>query len=330
MKKNQKDILLQDWLDTWYEIYAKPFVKKSTLVSYECYIRLHIKSYIGNIKLCDFNTMTFQRFFNQQFQNGSCKGTALSPKTIYNLRMMLHEAIGDAVKNDLMKCNYIEYVKLPKLQKEDQRVLTKKEQAKLLTTLKASDDPFAFGVFFCLATGIRLGELCGLRWSDFSEHNGKVTVHIQRTLNRIPDLEKGTGTIINISAPKTKAANRIIPLNQTVVEFLKKHWMKQTELLGKEYATGDHYVLSRIPNKPVEPKFMQMRFKRFLCESHITDANFHALRHTFATRALEANVDYKTLSVLLGHANVTTTMNLYQHILLDQKIVAMEKILQQF
>jgi integrase len=175
-----------------------------------------------------------------------------------------------------------------------------------------------------------LGELCGLRWSDFSEHNGKVTVHIQRTLNRIPDLEKGTGTIINISAPKTKAANRIIPLNQTVVEFLKKHWMKQTELLGKEYATGDHYVLSRIPNKPVEPKFMQMRFKRFLCESHITDANFHALRHTFATRALEANVDYKTLSVLLGHANVTTTMNLYQHILLDQKIVAMEKILQQF
>ena len=140
MKKNQKDILLQDWLDTWYEIYAKPFVKKSTLVSYECYIRLHIKPYIGNIKLCDFNTMTFQRFFNQQFQNGSCKGTALSPKTIYNLRMMLHEAIGDAVKNDLMKCNYIEYVKLPKLQKEDQRVLTKKEQAKLLTTLKASDD----------------------------------------------------------------------------------------------------------------------------------------------------------------------------------------------
>ena len=106
--------------------------------------------------------------------------------------------------------------------------------------------------------------------------------------------------------------------------------MKQTELLGKEYATGNHYVLSRIPNKPVEPKFMQMRFKRFLCESHITDANFHALRHTFATRALEANVDYKTLSVLLGHANVTTTMNLYQHILLDQKIVAMEKILQQF
>ena len=100
-------------------------------------------------------------------------------------------------------------------------------------------------------------------------------------------LEKGTGTIINISAPKTKAANRIIPLNQTVVEFLKKHWMKQTELLGKEYATGDHYVLSRIPNKPVEPKFMQMRFKRFLCESHITDANFHALRHTFATRALK-------------------------------------------
>ena len=67
MKKNQKDILLQDWLDTWYEIYAKPFVKKSTLVSYECYIRLHIKPYIGNIKLCDFNTMTFQRFFAMMF-----------------------------------------------------------------------------------------------------------------------------------------------------------------------------------------------------------------------------------------------------------------------
>lgn len=329
--KISKTMFLKDWLDIWYETYAKPFVKNSTLVSYECYIRRHIKPYIGNIRLCDLNTITFQQFFNLQAADGNCRtdgNSTLSPKTLLNLRMMLHEAIADAVKNQLMSCNYVEYVKMPKQQHVERRVLTQSEQARLIQTLKASDDPFAFGVFLCLATGIRVGELCGLYWSDFTISESISTVQIQRTLGRLPNLETGKGTIIHISPPKSAASKRSIPLDSCTLQFLERYQTQQAELLGMEYTTGNHFLISRIPGKPVEPKFMQTKFKKFLHAAYIPDANFHALRHTFATRALECNVDYKTLSTLLGHANVTVTMNLYQHVLIQQKQNAICKIAQ--
>lgn len=328
-----ENILLQDWIDIWYETYAKPFVKKSTLVSYECYIRRHIKPAIGKLKLCDLNAFVFQRFFNEQYECGNCrKGSPanLSPKTLLNMRMMLHEAISDAVNNNLIVCNYVEHVKMPKQHRQERRVLTHTEQSRLLTTLKASDDPFAFGVFLCLTTGIRIGELCGLYWSDFVLVNNLTVLKIRRTLNRIPDLERGRGTIINVSEPKSTAAKREIPLHDTILDKLRFHRMQQSELVGNEYVYGDCFVFSRIPGKPVEPKFMQKRFNRLLKDADVQNVSFHALRHTFATRALECNIDYKTLSVLLGHADVTTTMNLYQHVLIEQKQNAMSKIMQQF
>ena len=330
MEEIRKDMLLKDWLDIWYETYAIPFVKKSTQVSYECYIRLHIKPHIGDIRLCDLNAIVLQQFFNYQYERGSCKGTTLSPKTLLNMRMMIHEAIGEAVKNNLIDCNYVEYVKLPKQQKEERRVLTHDEQTRLLNTLKASDDPFAFGVFLCLTTGIRIGELCGLYWSDFKTSGNLTTMRIKRTLNRIPNLKSGKGTIINISAPKSQAALREIPLEEGILQFLEQYRLKQLALIGAHHTYGDQFVLSRIPGQPIEPKFMQNRFKKFLKDASISDASFHSLRHTFATRALECGIDYKTLSVLLGHADVTTTMNLYQHVLIEQKKDAMRKIMQQF
>lgn len=330
MKEINKNMDLKEWLKIWYETYAKPFVKKSTLASYECYIRLHINPYIGDLKLNDLNAIVLQNFFNQQYENGSYKGDGLSPKTLSNLRMMLHESIGEAVKNQLIDCNYVEYVKMPKQQKIERRVLTTSEQSRLLATLKASDDPFAFGIFLCLATGIRVGELCGLFWSDFKISQSSVILKINRTLNRIPNLETGKGTIINISEPKSLTSKREIPIQEPITEFLNDYRNQQNEILGKHCTQGDQFVFCRIAGKPVEPKFIQTRFKKFLKDADIADANLHALRHTFATRALECGIDYKTLSVLLGHSDVTTTMNLYQHVLIEQKKNAMQKILKQF
>ncbi len=292
-----------------------------------CYIRRHINPIIGNLKLSDLNAITLQNFFNQQYSSGSASGTALAPKTIINMRMMLHEALGDAMKNDLITCNYVEAVKLPKNPKKEMRVLDNAEQARLVETLKASNDRFAFGIFLCLATGIRLGELCGLQWDDISITDSISTLRIARTVGRIPDLQAGKGTKLHISSPKSEAANRIIPLNDVILKYLEHYRMQLCAALGEQYSIGSNYIMSCKAGKPVEPKYMQEKFKSFLKASDIEDANFHALRHTFATRALEKNVDFKTLSVILGHANVTTTMNLYQHVLLEQKKSAMDKIL---
>lgn len=325
--KLSKNMLVRDWLKIWYETYAVPFVKESTQVSYECYIRRHINPIIGNLKLSDLNAITLQDFFNQQYTSGSAAGTSLAPKTIINMRMMLHEALGDAMKNDLIACNYVEAVKLPKNTRKEMRVLDNAEQARLVATLKASDDRFAFGIFLCLATGIRLGELCGLQWDDITITDSISTLRIARTVGRIPDLQTGQGTKLHISSPKSDAANRIIPLNDIILKHLKHYRMQLCAALGEQYGTGSNYIMSCKAGKPVEPKYMQVKFKSFLQASDIKDANFHALRHTFATRALEKNVDFKTLSAILGHANVTTTMNLYQHVLLEQKKSAMDKIL---
>lgn len=326
-RKLTKNMVLKDWLQIWYETYAVPFVKESTQVSYECYIRRHINPAIGNMMLSELNALTLQEFFNQQYQHGSSTGSSLSPKTIINMRMMLHEALGDAMKNDLIACNYVEAVKLPKNPKKEMRVLDNAEQAKLVATLKASDDRFAFGVFLCLATGIRLGELCGLQWDDITITDSISTLRIARTVGRIPDLQAGKGTKLHISSPKSEAANRIIPLNNVILKHLEYYRMQLCTVLGEQYSTGSNYIMSCKAGKPVEPKYMQEKFKTFLKASGIKDANFHSLRHTFATRALERNVDFKTLSAILGHANVTTTMNLYQHVLLEQKKSAMDKIL---
>ncbi|MBQ8777734.1 MAG: site-specific integrase [Treponema sp.] len=331
MKLN-REMSLKNWLNIWYETYAKPFVKHSTLVSYEGYIRKHINPHIGDIPLCDLNAIILQDFFNQQYKNGNCrKGdkSGLSPKTLLNIRIMLHEVIADAMKNNLIDYNYIECVKIPKKEKVERRVLTRKEQSQLITTLNNSNDPFAFGIFLSLMTGIRAGELYGLYWSDFKTASENLTImQIRRTLGRYPNLDKTTPkkTIITITSPKSNSGNRDIPLQKNILSFLSKYYNMQNNIIGKKYTQGNQFVFSRISGKPIEPKFIQEKFKKFLNESNIPDTNFHTLRHTFATRALECGVDFKTLSVILGHADVITTMNLYQHVSIEQKQNAMEKM----
>lgn len=324
------EMTLAEWLDTWYKLYAAPYLKTATLVSYDCYINKHIKPYLGDIKLSELNGLILQKFFNDKYQSGRLdKNGGLSKKTVLNIRQMLHAALKKALENDLIAKNYVEHVRLHKVTATEMRVLTIDEQNRLLAVLNQHPNEYAIGVFLCLSTGIRVGEVCALRWSNV-DYLRKV-IKIRQTLQRLPNLNTNANqkTVIVINSPKSEKSIRDIFINDMLLEKLNTHREYIATRFGSQCTTEDQFILTRQVNKPVEPRTMQDAFKRFLKLAGIDEVNFHTLRHTFATRALESGIDYKTLSTILGHADITTTMNRYAHVLDDTKKAAMDKILSQ-
>lgn len=324
------EMTLAEWLDLWYELYVKPFVKESTLVSYECYINKHIKPTIGSMKLTALNGIILQEFFNEKYKSGRLDKTGgLASKTVLNIRQMLHAALKSALDNDLIPKNYVEQVKLHRLRTPETRVLTLDEQARLINILETFPDEYSIGVLLCLSTGIRIGEMCALKWCCI-DYNKKV-IKIRQTLQRLPNLDPQINkkTVIVINTPKSDKSVRDIFVNDMLLNKLTIHREYISKKFGCRCTSDDQYVITHKYNKPVEPRTMQDAFKRYLKRADIEQVNFHALRHTFATRALENGIDYKTLSSILGHADVSTTMNRYAHALDDTKKAAMDIILSQ-
>lgn len=312
---------VNQWLEEWYRTYAMPNIKHSTAISYECYIRKHISPALGDMKMQDIDLGVLQMFFNDIKQT-------LSPKTISNIRMMLHAAFRYACLYDLISKNYIEYVIIPPVRKQNIRVFTRAEQQQLICTLQSSPEKSAFGVFLCLTTGIRVGELCALQWQDIDLDSG--ILHISKTAQRLMKLNyngNGNKTEIVIGEPKSQASRRDIPMGKPLVDAFLLYKHRKEKECGKAFLSPTAFILSNKRRTPIEPRTMQDVFHRILAAAKIANASFHTLRHTFATRALEAGVDFKTLSVLLGHADIYVTMNRYAHVLDEQKRNAMHEIM---
>ncbi len=206
-------------------------------------------------------------------------------------------------------------VKLPRIESSAINVFTMKEQRLIEYAAITSEDKRAFGILFCFYTGIRLGELCALRWNDIDLEAG--TVSITRTLSRVRDLEnKDRKTALHFGSPKSRKSLRTIPLPAFLLSLLKE----KRSLVPNETC----YLLSGKPI-PLDPRSFQKLFKRVLKAAGLPDRKFHTIRHTFATRALEMGVDIKTLSEILGHSNVSVTLNVYAHSLMEHKKTAIEK-----
>lgn len=160
-------ITVGEWMDRWLEKYAKPTVKLSTYCSYEQLIRSHVKPQIGSRYISTLSGEDLQDFFNERRDQGNLRRKGgLSTKTLTNLRNMMHLAFGQAVKNKLLAENLAEGVRLPKAEKHEMRVLDREEQTRLILAARRTPEPAAFGIIFDLFTGLRLGELCGLRWEN--------------------------------------------------------------------------------------------------------------------------------------------------------------------
>lgn len=318
------DMTLTEWMEYWFEIYAKRTVKQSTAVSYYGYINGHIVPQIGMYKLSELNTDIFQKFFNIQCDSGNLKGGGLSPKTLSNISHMINKSMKKALELELIEKNYAEFIELPRQEIPEMRVLTVYEQGLLMEELGRSKERLAFGVYLSLTLGIRLGEVLGLRWSDIDIKNG--IIHIRRTVNRLPTIDGSNKTELVVGTPKSKKSVRDIPINNELCGEIMLYYTKISRILRKQLHNED-YVLQSAYGGPAEPKTLQETFKRITKAAGIEDANFHSLRHTFATRAVEKGVDVKTLSVILGHASVNFTLDRYAHVLDKQKRKTMELLL---
>lgn len=243
-----------------------------------------------------------QEFVLQKLNGG------LSIKTVKDILIVLKMVMKFGVKDEWT--NYCEWdIKYPTTETNKEiEVLTVAHHKKILDFIKQNFTFRNLGIYISLTTGLRIGEICGLKWSDINTDNGTITVN--RAIERIYIVEgerKHTELVIN--TPKTKNSCREIPMNKELLAMVKPL---------KKVVNTDFYVLTN-EEKPTEPRTYRNYYHRLMARLDVPRLKYHGLRHSFATRCIESNCDYKTVSVLLGHANITTTLNLYVHPNIEQK-----------
>lgn len=306
MKLLKKKILYKDWIYEWL-LDKKNYIKESTYANYSNNIFNHIIPKLGDYYLKDINHKIIQNFLLELSRNGNKNGkSGLSEKTIKDICIIIKSSIKKAVNDGLI--NHIELsFNYPKSNKEEKiYILTKKEQNKLTNYSLKNINSRNIGILLSLYSGIRIGELCALQWKDIDFQKGLLS--IDKTIQRIYIKDKEfNNTKVIITNPKTKNANREIPINKEFLCILKNNKTKPQD-----------YILSG-NNKYIEPRTYRKYFEKVLKINNIKHINFHSLRHTFATNCISLGVDYKTVSELLGHANVNITLNLYVHPRMSQK-----------
>lgn len=317
-------VLVSDWLTQWLHNYAHITVRPSTYISYEGYIYNHIIPIIGSLPIQKLTPPIVQNFYNDRFLHGRTDGKGgLSSKTLRNMHNMFHQALEQAKINGLIMQNPADNAIIPKSPKKEMRVLSVEEQMLLLSVIHMHR--LGFAIKFDLATGLRIGELCALKWTDLNPM--KQTVKISRTLQRIKtnqmEREELDGsenmTMVIEGDVKTRSGFREIPIPDKIWAELMQHKQRQ-QLEYMNYGITilpDGYIFAMPFGTCVEPSTMRDALNFLLAAAGIDHANFHSLRHTFATRAIENGMPVKTLSDILGHSQVQITMDLYCHSSLD-------------
>jgi len=301
--------LLESWLHS-----SQINTKESTHARYTHLINTHIKPQLGKYKLSCITTEIVETFIESQLTEGRLDNTGgLSAKTVTDILTIVKSTMEYARYKGLPVICNLSKLTIKKKEKE-MRVLTPAEQQSLLNILIEDMDLCKFGVFISLYTGIRVGELCALQWEDFDIVCG--TLKIRKTMQRIQDTENGafSKTKIVITEPKSQCSVREIPLPAFVIDIARRF-----------IANPKAYILTG-NDRYIEPRTMQNRFKSYIRDCGIADANFHALRHTFATRCVEVGFEIKSLSEVLGHANVNITLNRYVHSSFELKCSNMNKL----
>lgn len=305
------DVVSDEWLES-----MGIKLKQSTYALYYRRIQEHIIPYFKNIKVDRINNDTVNRFIRDKSINGRLdKKGGLSAKTINDLVSMLNQILIFAQKKGYVM-GYVPDIIKPKQEQQELTVLTKSEQKELVRYLQQDTDAIKLGVLISLYTGIRLGELCALKWSDIDVQEG--TLKIDKTIQRIKNTDKyaTSKTKIVIDKPKSQKSLRVVP----IPTFLHDKLLSQ-----RNRSFNNSYLLTG-NNTYIEPRTYQKHFKRILKGANIREVNLHALRHTYATRAIESGIDIKTLSELLGHSSVKFTLDRYIHSSTELKKESVEKL----
>ena len=319
---NEEKIILQDWFYTWLFDYRKQDLKPKSFDRYYGIYKNYVNNTtLGKIKLCDLRTTHLQRHYNNLLNQG------VTPTTIKQLNTNLKTCLGEAERQGYILKNWCKLVTLPKIEDNKEiKVLTQEEQSKFLEAIKGHELELLF--ILALGTGLRLGELLGLKWCDIDFKNNELTV--QRSIQRVPIFERDKIVKYEVieQTPKTKNSNRTLPIPINIINKLKKYKKEQNQLIlyiGEGYSNNNYILCDKLGNI-IDEKKPGRNLKSILKKLEIEPMKFHALRHTYATRLFEAGVPPKTVQHLMGHADIQTTMNIYTHVMKSEKLEAVDKI----
>ncbi len=275
-------------------------VKESTYTRYRRNVDRYLIPRLGNQNPARIGAAALARLPQELLTSGGAQGGPLSPKTVTDLLCLL-KAIFRFGRACGWACPPAGGLKPPPRAGKAPQILCLEDQIRLEEQLLHSEDETSLGILFTLFTGLRIGELCGLKWGDLDFDAGTVTV--RRTVERIADLDPHTAakTKVVLSAPKTASSFRVIPLPGFLLEYMAAHRRRE----------GD-YLLTGGPDY-TEPHQFYIRYRKYLLRAGVGPYTFHALRHTFATACVEKGFDVKSLSEILGHASVSTTLSIYVH-----------------
>lgn len=303
----QTCVCLEDILNLWLED-NRIRLKGATEFRYRYLIDSHILPELGNKRLDQITSPIINIFLANKLDHGRLDGKGgLSPAYVRSIMLILKAAINFATTQNLCKPLQTKINKPPKILKE-LPILHTEQQAKLVAYCMTDVDETKVGILISLYAGLRIGEICALRWDDIDlqEH----VIHVRYTVSRA-----GKGTSLSIGRPKTLSSLRDIPICSQLVPILKKLHLQRSS----------QYVVSN-KEKFISPRTYEYRYHSILRACSVPDINYHALRHTFATRCVEAGIDIKSLSEMLGHADASITLNTYVHSSMERKREQLEKL----
>lgn len=296
-----------DWLHSWLEDYIRPSVKLRTYERYKLIVEQHIKEKIGEMELDDLSPLILQKFITGLLIDGNRRtGKGLSANTVNAVISVIQSSLKTAHVLELRKEYVAGKLKRPKLKEKPVECFTRAEQKQIERFVLNGSKDKLYGILLCLYSGLRIGELIALQWSDIDFSKGILTVS--------KSCYDGKDGLI-IDEPKTASSCRTIPLPKQLFPILRGIRKKSDSL----FVVSNH-------GKPVSVRSYQRSFELILKKLKIAHRGFHSLRHTFATRALECGMDVKTLSEILGHKNPTVTLNRYVHSLIEHKTLMMNRL----
>ena len=303
---------VKELFDIWLNKYCKLSLKIRSFNKYDNFINLHINPILGEYEITEITSDILQDFISLKLKEGNLKTKGpLSSNTVFGIASVLKQGFKFALMQDLIIKDPTLSLKLPQATEKEVQALTRDEQKTIEEYCLKHNKSNYLGIIICLYTGIRLGELLALTWDDINFEDKLLYIKKTSYTTKV----NGKNQII-IDKPKTKKSNRIIPIPNKLLVLLQ---------IQKRASSCD-YIIATKQNKMVETRSYQRTFESILSKCGIKHYNFHCLRHTFATRALELGMDIKSLSEILGHTNVAITLNRYAHSLLDYKIQEMNKI----
>ncbi|XZM33505.1 tyrosine-type recombinase/integrase [Clostridium perfringens] len=318
-------ITLSQWFYTWLFTYRIHDLKPSSFERYEGLYRNYIEaSSLGKIKLMDLRTHHIQAYYNSLVSEDG-----KSPSTIKTINKCLKSCLNQALKEGYVAKNYCTIITLPKdseSPKDTINVFTLEEQQCFMKECINNKNGMLY--ILALGTGLRLGEILALRWTDINLKENYININKALKSTYIIDNKGNREFTVIEQPPKTKNSIRTVPLNNNLIDLLLEHRKKQ--MIERDSNIDIYFdnnlVFSTPQGNYLSESNVRKSFKRVLKKCNLNDFRFHDLRHTFATRLFENGIPPKTVQSLLGHSNISTTLNIYTHVMKDTKDKAIDKL----